>query len=97
MEIEIYEIGGPLCPIRAWKRYVQMTGKCEPDLPAFRQASGLAYSHSMFNKDLRLLFKGRVHYGAVSGHSFRIGIATLLAECGYSDEGRGNIRVISVY
>ena len=88
LEIEIYEIGGPLCPVRAWRRYMKMAGNSELDLPVFRQEGGLAYSHSMFNRDLRVLFKGRVHYGAVSGHSFRIGMATLLAECGYSDEGR---------
>ena len=60
-----------MCPVKAWKRYVAMAGNNELDLPAFRQEGGLAYSHSMFNKDLRTLFKGRVNYGAVSAHSFR--------------------------
>ena len=71
LEIEIFEIGGALCPVKAWRRYVAMAGNNEPELPAFRQEGGLAYSHSMFNKDLRTLFKGRVNYGAVSAHSFR--------------------------
>ena len=71
LEIEIFEIKGPLCPVKAWKRYIQMAGDSEPELPAFRQEGGLAYSHGMFNRDLRTLFKGRVNYGAVSAHSFR--------------------------
>ena len=40
------------------------------------------------NRDLRRIFEGRIHYGKVSGHSFRIGLASLLAESGYSDEGK---------
>ena len=55
LEIEIFEIGGALCPVKAWRRYVAMAGNNEPELPAFRQEGGLAYSHSMFNKDLRTL------------------------------------------
>ena len=81
------KVGGVLCPVKAWRRYRKMTGKPEAGMPTFRQEGGLAYSHSMLNKDLKLAFAGRIQYGAVSGHSFRIGIATLLAEQGYGDEG----------
>ena len=91
LEIEIYQIGGALCPVKAWKRYRGMVPEDEGGYPAFRQESGLAYSHNMMNRDLKELFDGRVDYGAVSGHSFRIGIATLLAECGYTDEGKGAV------
>ena len=86
-EIEVFEVGGPLCPVKAWRRYRKMTGPPEAGMPAFRQQNGLAYSHSMLNRELKQIFAGRVQYGAVSGHSFRIGLATLLAERGYSDEG----------
>ena len=81
------ENGGSLCPVRAWRRYRVASGHNEPGSPAFRTEHGLCYSHGQMNKDLKELFAGRVEYGTVSGHSFRIGLATLLAECGFTDEG----------
>ena len=57
-------------------------------LPCFRTEDGFSYSHGEMNRDLRRIFKDRIRYGKVSGHSFRIGLASLLAECGYSDEGK---------
>ena len=85
--MEIYQVDGPLCPVAAWKKYRSMTRQDDAELPAFRTEEGWGYSHANMNKDLRAVFHGRVEYGAVSGHSFRIGLASLLAECGYSDEG----------
>ena len=88
LSVEIYQVNGPLCPVAAWKKYRSMTRSDDGDLPAFRTEEGWGYSHANMNKDLRSVFQGRVEYGAVSGHSFRIGLASLLAECGYSDEGK---------
>ena len=89
LSIEIFEVGGQLCPIRAWRRYKAMTrGEEEEGLPCFRTEDGFSYSHGEMNRDLRRIFKDRIRYGKVSGHSFRIGLASLLAESGYSDEGK---------
>ena len=89
LSIEIFEVGGQLCPIRAWRRYKAMTRDEEGEgLPCFRTEDGFSYSHGEMNRDLRRIFKDRIRYGKVSGHSFRIGLASLLAESGYSDEGK---------
>ena len=87
--IEIFEVGGKICPVRAWKRYKAMTkGEKEAGMPCFRTEDGFSYSHSAMNRDLRKIFEGRIQYGKMTGHSFRIGLASLLAENGYSDEGK---------
>ena len=89
LTIEVFEVGGKLCPVRAWRRYKAMTkGEKEDGMPCFRTEDGFSYSHSEMNRDLRRIFEGRIQYGRVSGHSFRIGLASLLAENGYSDEGK---------
>ena len=88
LSIEVFQVNGPLCPVMAWKRYRTMTIGDEEELPAFRTEEGYSYSHTDMNKDLREIFGSRVNYGKVSGHSFRIGLASLLAECGYKDEGK---------
>lgn len=88
LSVEIFEVGGKLCPIRAWRRYRNMMrGEETAGMPCFRTEEGFSYSHGELNRDLRKMFEGRIRYGKVSGHSFRIGLASLLAECGYSDEG----------
>ena len=89
LSIEVIEVGGKLCPVRAWRRYRAMAStEDEGRMPCFRTEDGFSYSHSEMNRDLRRIFEGRIHYGKVSGHSFRIGLASLLAESGYSDEGK---------
>ena len=87
LSVEIYRVDGPLCPVTAWKRYRALTREDDGELPAFRTEEGLSYSHTNMNKDLKTVFDKRIEYGAVSGHSFRIGLASLLAECGYDDGG----------
>ena len=71
LEIEIFANGGPLCPVKAWRRYRKLAPEEDEEMPAFRQEDGLAYSHSLFNRDLKRIFEGRINYGTVSAHSFR--------------------------
>ena len=96
LSIEVFQVNGPLCPVTAWKKYRTMTEMDEEELPAFRTEEGYSYSHADMNKDLREIFKARINYGKVSGHSFRIGLASLLAECGYKDEGKTAKKVSAV-
>lgn len=86
VDVEIYEGGmTKLNPIRALKKYLLVSKHNAPNMPMFREESGLAYSTGRFNRDLKELLEDRVQYGTLSGHSFRIGMATLLAQNGVSD------------
>ena len=38
-----------------------------------------------FNADLRALLSPYIGYGLITGHSFRAGLATLMAQSGYDD------------
>ena len=40
----------------------------------------------MFNKDLKLLLGEYIVYGRITAHSFRSGLASLMAQAGYADE-----------
>ena len=53
-----------------------------------RLESGGNYTGKMFNKDLKQLLSPYVDYskGTVSSHSFRSGLASLMATLGYSDQ-----------
>ena len=55
--------------------------------PAIRLDSGENYTGKEFNRDLRQLLSPHVNYqkGTISSHSFRSGLASLMATLGYSD------------
>ena len=64
------------------RKYLWVSRENTPEMPMFREEAGTAYSTGRFNKDLKELLEDRVQYGTLSGHSFRIGMATLLAQNG---------------
>ena len=86
--IEIFEhFGGDLCPVDAYEKYLVSCGGSKMEAPAFRVRSGNGYRHSCFNKELKQLLEPALRgYGKISAHSFRVGLATLLAAAGYSDD-----------
>ena len=55
-------------------------------MPAFRDEVGYAFRMGRFNGILKKLLKNHVEYGRITMHSFRCGLASLLAENGFSDE-----------
>ncbi len=75
----------PLCPVRVMKGYLLMRGGKNGFL--FIHANGSAVSRTVFHRRLMesLLYNG-VNTAHISSHSFRIGGATYLARCGYSDD-----------
>lgn len=85
--IEVFANKTDFCPVRSYKKYMSLTKGGRQTSAAFRLPSGLAYCHREFNRDLKDLLSPYLGvYGKVSGHSFRSGLATLMAQCGYSDE-----------
>ena len=84
--IEIYANKTDFCAVSAYKAYLELTKKASFDSAAFRHGLGWAYECREFNSDLKQLLQEFLPYGQISGHSFRSGMATLLAQCGYSED-----------
>lgn len=80
--IETFANNTEFCPVQAFKDYIKCTGKGRLDSAAFRSPEGWAYRHQRFNEDLKSLLEPYLHYSGISGHSFRIGFASLLAQAG---------------
>ncbi len=84
--IEVIENGTCVCPVAAYVRYRELVGSGREDSACFREPSGFAYRHAAFNKDLKTILSDKLRYGKLSGHSFRIGLASLMAAAGLSDD-----------
>ena len=86
--VEVFEhYGAELCPVAAWERYRDFVGRSNPDAPAFRVRTGNGYRHSRFNNELKAILAPTLRgYGRITAHSFRAGLATLLATAGFDDE-----------
>lgn len=101
--IEVYETGGPLCPLRAWERW-QKSNIGNKNLPLFRDKSGTPLTVRKLNEHLKSLMSKHIpeNTGTISSHSFRIGLATILGEKGFADKeiklaGRWSSRVFATY
>ena len=86
--VELFETGNFLCPVNAylkWKTCARV--HLSKGKPAIRLDSGENYTGKEFNRDLRQLLSPYVNYqkGTISSHSFRSGLASLMATLGYSD------------
>ena len=84
--VEIFGNSTRFCPVAAYLKYRELLGGGRSDSAAFRTSEGWAYHHKKFNSDLKSLLGGYISYGSVSGHSFRSGLASLMAMAGFSDE-----------
>ena len=84
--IEVYGNETEFDPNTAFKRYLELTKRSSLNSAAFRSEQGWCYTHSEFNKDLKTLLNEFLPYGQITGHSFRSGMASLLASAGYDDD-----------
>ena len=100
--LEIFGNGTDICPVKAYRKYLRASPKGKESFAAFRNFGGSNYRHQRFNEDLKSLLGGRLPYANISGHSFRIGFASLLAANGFSDKnikkiGRWNSSAFKTY
>jgi len=101
--VDIYQNDGPLCPVKAFLAWEKLKLR-EPDLPLFRDESGAPLTSTKMNTTIRRFLDPYTdsevgHFGT---HSFRIGLASMLGEKGFSDEnvkesGRWSSRVFETY
>lgn len=85
--VELFPTGNFLCPIDAFRKFKRIVTDWDESLPLFRIGK-VFLTQKQFNCDLRLLLSEHFDYAAksVSSHSFRAGISTAMARCGFSDE-----------
>ena len=102
--IDVYESNGAICPVSAYKKWRATTSVSDRNLPAFSREDGRPLTSARFNKYLKSLLGKHIDYtgGAITGHSFRAGIASLLGNLGYSDVdiqsvGRWSSRAFEAY
>jgi len=88
IEVEVLESRTETCPVRAWRKWQQCTGRRKPDQPAFRLEDGRAFTGRKFNTILKRLLEDHIDYsqGSISAHSFRSGVTTELGRKGCTDE-----------
>jgi len=84
--IEVFDLkGNKFCPVKAIKEYWEMCMGADRKAPAFRLDSGMCYRKAQFNEDLKTMLNPWIKYGKISSHSFRAGLASLLAAGGIPD------------
>jgi hypothetical protein len=101
--VDVFANGGALCPIRAfWKWKKNATWR--PDRPLFCWPDGTPLTGKRLNGVLKQLLSDVLIYaeGSVTSHSFRSGIASMMAAKGFNEHdikaiGRWSSRAYEVY
>ena len=86
--IEVFETKSEFCPVAAYLKWKHVSKVASiPTKPAFRLENGALYTGNEFNKDLKSLLGKHLDYNKhkILAHSFRAGLATVMAQNGYSD------------
>ena len=89
VEVELYRVGGDLCPIMALQRFQERSKLGEdPELPVFRWDSGRNITLKKMNAILRDLLKDKLKYeeGNLGIHCFRNSIPSLMKQLGYPED-----------
>ena len=105
VRVELFSTGTFSCPVRAWKSWRILTkGSLCPTKPVFRFPDGRCMTGAFFNMELKSLLGKYFNYdaGKYLSHSFRAGMASMMALAGYTDEaimrqGRWNSSAFLVY
>ena len=103
--VEVFETKSELCPIAAYEKWRAISKNAfSKTKPAFRSENGALYTGKDFNADLRSLLGKHINYNKrkILAHSFRAGLATVMAKNGYSDSemmriGRWNSNAFLCY
>ena len=88
MIVDVFSTGTALCPVRAFRQWKREARCWEDAQPAFRLQDGRPLTAGKFTAIVRDRLRGYLDNvdEAISAHSFRIGLASMLAALGYSEE-----------
>ena len=89
--MDIFENTGSLnwlCAVKSYEKYQLVSNGPNPNQPLFTLQDGSGYTGRMFNEDVKTLLTGRIDtsLGPLTTHSFRAGMATMMAEAGCTDD-----------
>ena len=90
VQVEVFDLGKDCfysC-VQAWIKWKDSSKlPFDPEMPVFRKESGSLLTPAEFNTCLKELLSDKVNYteGIVASHSFRAGIASVMAKLGYKD------------
>jgi hypothetical protein len=101
--VDVFQNDGPICPVKAFTTWFRLKPR-KNNSPLFRFENGTPLTSTRMNKLMHLLLGPytKAEIGSFCGHSFRIGLASLLASSGLTDEelqaaGRWSSRAFEVY
>ena len=100
--IIIYSTDDVTCPVKYCKKLMSVNRNVSNNAPFFTNSSGKPLTIRKFNEFLKDLTSDIIKNGVISAHSFRIGITSLLAKKGFSNEslkqiGRWSSRAYRAY
>ena len=86
--VDLYTTGSLLCPVGVFKKWRMTNQPLDPDLPAFRDTASVHLKGRKLNNVLKSCLGKHNLYknGAITSHSFRSGIASLMGSLGFSDK-----------
>ena len=103
--VELFATNTLTCPVTAWEKWEKVSKISHSQTkPAFRKEDGGCMTGKQFNKDIKSVLGKVINYdeNRYLSHSFRAGLASMMAASGYSDveimrQGRWHSRAFQLY
>ena len=85
--VDVYRSDGPLCPVRAYKKWVNLRKDWGSTMPAFMDNHGKPLTGKKLNFYLKQFLGKHLDYkrGSITSHSFRAGLTSLVAKLGFTE------------
>jgi hypothetical protein len=100
--VDVFENGSRLCPLAAYRKWRKLT-QLQMEMPVFRWSEGHPLTGKKLNSILTELLADMTEaHGSITTHSFRSGIASMMAQRGFCTDdikaiGRWSSRAYEVY
>ena len=103
--VELFATNTLTCPVTAWEKWQKISEISHSQTkPAFRKEDGGCMTGKQFNKDIKSVLGKVINYdeNRYLSHSFRAGLASMMAASGYSDveimrQGRWHSKSFQLY